>query len=166
MKFTTSDQNDIRWMNNPDCAHENVRDTMRKIQGAGKWEEFLNIYMNEEDGTVDCDNLYEYLRYESSEALEDVGLHEIEATATVEEVITAWEKANAPTKVKRENGKPCATITCNELDLETVDEDGDEWTETLYTDDVANLIDKNCNDGEWDDEDIDTAKFEAWITHR
>ena len=165
MKFTTEDQNDIRWMNNPDCAHENVRDTIRKIQGAGKWEEFLEIFADE-DGTVDCDNLYDYLLHESSEALEDVGLHETEATATVEEVITAWEKDNAPTKVKRENGKPCATITCNQLDLETVDEDGDEWTETLYTDDVANLIDKNCNDGEWDYEDIETATFEAWIARR
>jgi hypothetical protein len=166
MKYITEDPNDIRWMNNPDCAHENVRNAIRRMQGAGKWEEFLNIHMNEADGTVDCDSLYDYLRHESSEALEDVGLHEIQTTATVEEVITAWEKENAPTKVKRENGRPCATITCNQLDFETVDEDGDEWTETLYSDDVANLIDKNCNDGEWDDEDIEIAKFEAWIARK
>lgn len=166
MKFITEDQNDIRWMNNPDCAHENVRNTMRKIQGAGKWEEFLNIHMNENDGTIDCDSLYDLLLHESSEALEDVGLHEIQTTATVEEVITAWEKANAPTKVKRENGKPCANITCNQLDFKTTDEDGEEYTECLDSYDIAKLIDKNCNEGEWDTDDIEIAEFEAWIKRR
>lgn len=166
MKFTTEDQNDIRWIYNPDCANEVVRDTIRKIQGAGKWEEFLEIHADIEDGTINCDELYDYLRYESDEALADVGLHETEATATVEEVITAWEKENAPMKVKRENGKPCATITSNQLDIETIDEDGEEYTECLYSDDIAPLINKNCNEGEWDSDDIEIAEFEAWIERR
>lgn len=52
MKFITEDQNDIRWIYNPDCANEVVRDTIRKIQGAGKWEEFLEIHADIEDGTI------------------------------------------------------------------------------------------------------------------
>lgn len=160
MKFTTKDMNDIKWIANPDGA---AGDTIRKIMGAGKWEEFLELQQDDETGEVDYDSLYDYLRFESNAALQSVGLHETEATATVEEVIAAWEKQNAPTKVKRENGEPCVSIYGDTLDMDTIDEDGEEYSESLYPDDVAKLIDNNANTGEWDTDDPETATFEAWI---
>lgn len=169
MKFTTEDMNDIVWMRNPDDYGETGK-TIRRIMDAGKWDEFLEINKND-DGEVDCDSLYDYLRYESGRALQDVGLHDNEATATVEEVVAAWEGENAPAKVKRdENGKPCATIylasSYASIDLEVINEDGEEDTETVYNEDVVELMrDKhhgNANTGEWDCDDIASAEFEMW----
>lgn len=166
MKYTTEDMNDIRWMYDPDSYWETGK-TIRRIMDAGKWEEFLSLHQSDETGEVDCDALYDYLRYESGDALQDVGLHETEATATVAEVIAAWEERNAPTKVKRdEDGKPCVSIYGDTLDIDAIDEDGEEYSESLYPDDVAELIDNNANTGEWDTDDPETATFEAWIERR
>ena len=167
MKFTTEDMNDIAWIRNPDDYE--AGETIRRIMDEGKWDEFLEIHQDDE-GAVDCDSLYDYLRHESGEALQDVGLHDNEATATVAEVVEAWEKENAPAKVKRENGRPCVAITCGDLDMETIDEDGEEFSESLYPDDIVELMrDKqhgNANTGEWDCEDADFAQFEMWISSR
>ncbi len=167
MKFTTEDMNDIAWIRNPDDYE--AGETIRRIMDEGKWDEFLEIHQDDE-GAVDCDSLYDYLRHESGEALQDVGLHDNEATATVAEVVEAWEEENAPAKVKRENGRPCVSITCGDLDMETIDEDGEESSESLYPDDIVELMrDKhhgNANTGEWDCEDADSAQFEMWISSR
>ena len=167
MKFTTEDMNDIAWIRNPDDYE--AGETIRRIMDEGKWDEFLEIHQDDE-GAVDCDSLYDYLRHESGEALQDVGLHDNEATATVAEVVEAWEKENAPAKVKRENGRPCVAITCGDLDMETMDEDGEEFSESLYPDDIVELMRDehrgNANTGEWDCEDADFAQFEMWISSR
>lgn len=167
MKFTTEDMNDIAWIRNPDDYE--AGETIRRIMDEGKWDEFLEIHQDDE-GAVDCDSLYDYLCHESGEALQDVGLHDNEATATVAEVVEAWEKENAPAKVKRENGRPCVAITCGDLDMETIDEDGEEFSESLYPDDIVELMrDKHhgkANTGEWDCEDADFAQFEMWISSR
>lgn len=167
MKFTTEDMNDIAWIRNPDDYE--AGETIRRIMDEGKWNEFLEIHQDDE-GAVDCDSLYDYLCHESGEALQDVGLHDNEATATVAEVVEAWEKENAPAKVKRENGRPCVAITCGDLDMETIDEDGEEFSESLYPDDIVELMrDKHhgkANTGEWDCEDADFAQFEMWISSR
>lgn len=170
MKFATEDMNDIAWIRNPDGY--GAGETIRRIMDAGKWEEFLAIHQDEETGVVDCDGLYDYLRYESGEALQDVGLHDNEATATVSEVVEAWEKENAPAKVKREDGNLCVTITCGDLDLEVCDDDyvDGEYTESLSADDIVELMrDKhhgNANTGEWDCEDVEAAEFEMWRSRR
>lgn len=167
MKFTTEDMNDIAWIRNPDDYE--AGETIRRIMDEGKWDEFLEIHQDDE-GAVDCDSLYDYLRHESGEALQDVGLHDNEATATVAEVVEAWEEENAPAKVKRENDRPCVAITCGDLDMETIGEDGEEYSESLYPDDIVELMrDKhhgNANTGEWDCEDADSAQFEMWISSR
>lgn len=170
MKYTTEDKNDIRWMNDPDSYGETGK-TIRRIMDAGKWDEFCEIHADPETGEVDCDSLYDYLRHESGDALQDVGLHEMEATATVAEVIAAWEEDNAPAKVKRNaDGKPCVSMMTwrghTTLDFDAIDEDGEEASESLYEDDVVGLMrDKhygNATTGEWDCEDPDCAEFEMW----
>ena len=169
MKYTTEDMNDIRWMNDPDSYGETGK-TIRRIMDAGKWNEFCEIHADPETGEVDCDSLYEYLRHESGDALQDVGLHETEATATVAEVVAAWEERNTPAKVKRdENGKPQVAIYDGKwasLDMDIVDEDGEDDEVSLDNEEVAELIDNNANTGEWDCTDPEAAVFEAWIERR
>lgn len=170
MKYTTECMNDIKWMDDPDSYGETGK-TIRKIMDAGKWDEFCELHADSETGEVDCDSLYDYLRFESEDALLDVGLHETEATATVAEVIAEWEKENAPTKVKRNaDGKPCVSMMTwrrqTTLDFDTIDEDGEETSESLDEDDIVELMrDKhhgNATKGEWDCEDPECAEFEMW----
>lgn len=170
MKYTTECMNDIKWMDDPDSYGETGK-TIRKIMDAGKWDEFCALHADPETGEVDCDSLYDYLRYESGDALQDVGLHETEATATVAEVLAKWEDNNAPAKVKRNaDGKPCVSIMTwagyTTLDFDTIDEDGEESSESLDENEVAELIDNNANTGKWDMDDPETATFDAWIERR
>ena len=169
MKFTTEDMNDIAWIKNPD--NYEAGEVVRRLMNAGKWDEFLEVYANE-DGEINCDELYDYLRFEAGEALQDVGLHETEATATVAEVAQAWEMENAPMRVKYsdKDGKPCASIYGDDLSLDIVDEDGEEDEITLDPDEVFELMrDKhhgNANRGAWDCEDPEAAVFEMWRGRR
>lgn len=175
MKFTTEDENDIKWMANP--SDYEAGKTIQSIKDAGKWDEFLQLHADE-DGEIDCDDLYDYLRFESGDALLDVGLHETESTHTVEEVLTAWENENAPLKVSRdENGKPTglqiygaqgySKVYGSAIDFESVDEDGEVNDESLDNDEVFDLVgDNNSSEGEWTDGDPETAVFECWRGRR
>lgn len=167
MKFTTEDQDDIWWIRNyRDTA---AGDTIQKIMDAGKWDEFLELHQDE-NGEVDCDGLYDYLRHESGDALLDVGLHWTESTHTIEEVLAAWERENEPYKVSRlENGKPSGlsifTYRRGEtyLDFEYLDEDGEVQSESLDEYDVFELVgDNNSNEGAWTGHDEETDVFECW----
>ena len=172
MKYYTKDENEFDWVKNPD-GYE-AGETIRRIQDAGKWDEFIALHANE-DGEVDMDSLYDYLRFESDEALQDVGLHETQGTATVAEVAAAWDEANAPARIRRdENGKPLASMYTfrgeTTLDFDTIDEDGEEDGVSLDPCEVAELMrDKhngNANTGEWDSEDPETAEIEFYCERR
>lgn len=167
MKYTTEDINDIVWVRNLD--NYEVRDTVRKMMDAGVWENFLEMQQNI-DRIVDMDAVYDYLRFESDAALASVGLHEVMATATVSEIVEEWEKANAPSEVRREDGRPCVTITCGDLDMEVVDGDGDESSESLDEYDIVELMrgkhHGNANYGAWDVEDVEDGVFEMWNNGR
>lgn len=182
MKFITEDENDIRWMHNPE-QFENIADTVKRIKDAGKWEEFLQMHQDDATGAVDCDDLYEYLRYESGDALQDVGLHDNEATATVEDVLKAWEEENAADglKVSRfDDGTPSGlmlfdyghgsryTVGGISLDFESVDEDGEVEEVSLDADEVFDLLKyritcaNNATCGQWTGTDCKTDIFEMW----
>jgi len=177
MKFYTEDQNDIEWMHHPE-RFELIADTVKRIIDAGRWEEFLQLHQDDE-GAVDCDALYEYLRHESGDALQDVGLHDNEATATVAEVLAAWEEENAPDglKVSRlEDGTPsglslydygtrCGGIS---LDFESVDAEGEVESVSLDADEVFDLLRfritcaNNATQGAWTGTDDADDVFEMW----
>lgn len=182
MKFITEDENDIRWMHNPE-QFENIADTVKRIKDAGKWEEFLQMHQDDATGVVDCDDLYEYLRYESGDALQDVGLHDNEATATVEDVLKAWEEENAADglKVSRlDDGTPSGLMLFDyghgsryivggiSLDFESVDEDGAVEEVSLDADEVYDLLKyritcaNNATCGQWTGTDCKTDIFEMW----
>lgn len=166
MKFVTQDENDIAWMRNPEGYA--VADTVQQIKDAGKWEEFLQLHQDDETGEIDCDNLYDCLRYESCEALLDVGLHYTEATANVKDVAAAWDAQNAPAHVRRNaDGSPMASFFDQTLSFDIIDEDGAESTVDLEPDDVVELVGKpRANTGEWDDEAPDCATFDMWNDRR
>lgn len=175
MKFQTEDQNDIKWMNNPQY-YPGVAEVIRMIKNAGKWDQFLELEADEE-GVVDCDALYDRLRYEGPEALLSVGLHFNEGTATAIEVVKAWEDEHkdeglrvsycadgkTPSGLQLFNyGKMLGT----ELMFESVNEDGEVEEVSLDSDEVLELVgDKangNANTGAWTGIDPDTAVFEMW----
>ena len=175
MKFITESENDIIWMHNPE-QFENVADTVKRIKDAGKWEEFLQMHQDDETGEVDCDALYDYLRYESGDALQDVGLHDNEATATVADVLKAWEKENAADglKVSRlDDGTPSGLMLFGyhgdiSLDFESIDEDGEVEEVSLDADEVLDLLQgripcaNNATRGKWTGTDTETDVFEMW----
>lgn len=178
MKFQTGCENDIVWIRDPDSFE--VGDTVAQIRAAGKWDEFLLVH-SDEGGIVDCDWLYDYLRHESEDALESVGLHPVVATFTLETVLKTWEEKSAPkgTRVSRidapgsqDHGKPTGldlfqyrdgSVT---LDFESVDEEGDISSETMDEDDIVALMQQVISDkihaGEWDCCDPDIAEFSVW----
>ena len=175
MKFQTNDQEDIRWLHNPEEFE--VGDVVKKIKDAGKWDQLLELEQDEE-GVVDCDSLYDYLRHEAPAALLSVGLHCTEATATVSEVIVAWAKAHAdeglkvsycdygetPSGLQLYNyGKLLGGIS---LEFEIVDADGKIDEVSLDSDEVFELVkDKangNATTGAWDCTDVGAAEFEMW----
>ena len=167
MKFTTSDENDIWWIHNyRDTA---AGDTIQKIMDAGKWDEFLGLHQDE-NGEVDCDGLYDYLRHAGECALLDVGLHETESTHPIEEVLAAWERENEPYKVSRcEDGKPSGLMLFHcrlgetYLDFEYLDEDGEVQSESLDEYEVFDLVgDNNSTEGAWTGHDTETDVFECW----
>ena len=175
MKFITEDENDIRWMHNPE-QFEYIADTVKRIKDAGKWEDFLQMHQDDETGAVDCDALYEYLRHESGDALQDVGLHDNEATATVEDVLKAWEEENAADglKVSRlDDGTPSGLMLFEyhgdiSLDFESVDENGNIEEVSLDAGEVFDLLQgripcaNNATRGEWTGTDVKEDVFEMW----
>ena len=100
----------------------------------------------------------------------DAELHDVESTHTIEEVLKAWEIANEPYKVSRlENGKPSGLMLFayrrgeTSLDFEYLDEDGEVQSETLFNDDVFELVgDSNSTEGAWTGHDEETDVFECW----
>lgn len=174
MKFQTECQNDIKWLNDP--SGYAVEDVVRKIQDAGKWEKFLQM-QQDNNGVVDCDELYDYLQHESSSALRDVGLHFTENTATVAEVVKAWKEAHkgdgwrvsydadgkTPTGLMLFNyGHSIGTC----LEFETVDPDGKVNEESLDEDEVLELLGdkaRNATVGAWTGTDPGSAVFEMWV---
>ena len=174
MKFQTSDENDIKWMADP-SGYE-VADVMQKMKDAGKWEEFLRLEQDN-DGVVDCDALYDRLRHESREALESVGLHETDATATVMDVVNAWAKDNEDIGYKVSycaDGKTPSGLCLYDyggsigisLEFEAVDEDGAVEEVSLDADEVLDLVksksDSTVDAGAWTGIAVDTAVFEMW----
>lgn len=178
MKFQTNDQEDIRWLHNPDEFE--VGDVVKQIKDAGKWDQLLELEQDEE-GVVDCDSLYDYLRHEAPAALLSVGLHHTEATASVAEVIAEWAKAHASEGLKVSycaDGKtPSGLQLYNygkllggiSLEFEVVDSDGRIDEMSLDSDEVFELVkDKahgNANTGAWDCTDQKSATFEMWSDH-
>ena len=175
MKFQTEDQNDIKWMVDPEGYP--VAEVVRKIKDAGKWEQFLE-QQQDEDGVVDCDEVYEYLYHESNSALQSVGLHWNEATATVAEVVNAWADAHKDEGLRVSycaDGKTPSGLQLFdygkaigiELVFELVNEDGEVEEVNLDSDEVLELVgDKangNATAGAWTGIDPDTAEFEMWI---
>ena len=141
------------------------------------------MHQDDETGAVDCDDLYEYLHHESGDALQDVGLHDNEATATVEDVLKAWEEKNAADglKVSRlDDGTPSGlmlfdyghgsryTVGGISLDFESVDEDGEVEEVSLDADEVFDLLKyritcaNNATCGQWTGTDCKTDIFEMW----
>ena len=167
MKYQIDDPNEISWVRNYD--YERIREEMRMILDAGKWDEFLSLHADE-NGVVNMDKVYDCLRYEGPESLLSVGLHYTESTHTVEEVLKAWEKENAPLKVSRlENGKPSGLMLFNygrsgiALDFESVDKEGQVESESLDADEVFDLVgDNNSTEGEWTGTDCESDVFECW----
>lgn len=172
MKFQTSDENDIHWLRDVD-GYE-VADTVHKIKGAGKWEQFLGLEADD-DGVVDCDALYDRLRHESREALASVGLHETDATAMALAVVAAWAKANPDMRVSYcADGKTPSGLqlydyghpigTC--LEFEAEDEDGETEEVSLDEDEVLELVKDGAgcavNSGKWNGTDVNSAVFEMW----
>lgn len=164
MKYQVNDPNQISWVRN----NEGIREEMRMIIAADKWDEFLSLHADE-NGVVDMDEVYDCLRYEGPESLLS-GLHYTESTHSVEEVLKAWENENAPLKVSRlENGKPSGLMLFNygrsgiALDFESVDEDGEVESESLDADEVFDLVgDNNSTEGEWTGTDCESDVFECW----
>ena len=175
MKFQTEDENDIKWLANPD-GYE-VADVVRKIKDAGKWEAFLAMQQDDETGVVDCDALYDYLRHDSGNALRDAGLHYNEGTATVMDVVEAWAKENKDDGLKVSycaDGKTPSGLQLFDygghtgicLEFEYVDTHGEVDEVSLGADEVLELVgDKandNANTGVWTGTDVATAVFEMW----
>lgn len=174
MRFQTSDANDIRWMNDPE-GHE-VGDVVGAIKAAGKWDLFL-AQQQDEDGVVDCDALYDYLRNEGPAALLSVGLHYNEATATPLDVVKAWAEEYAKdglTVSYCADGKtPSGFQLYNYgttigicLEFESIGTHGEVEEVSLDADEVFELVkDKahgNATKGAWDCIDLDHAEFEMW----
>jgi hypothetical protein len=172
MKYLTESEQDIVWLRDVD-GYE-VADTVHKIRDAGKWEQFLQLEADI-DGVVDCDALYDRLRYESREALASVGLHETDATSTPMAVVTAWAKANPDMRVSYcADGKTPSGLqlydygrgmgTC--LEFEAIDADGDVEEVSLDEDEVLELVrgEAGCSvdSGKWDGTDVNGAVFEMW----
>lgn len=173
MKFQTGDEQDIHWLRDVD-GYE-VADTVRKIKGAGKWEQFLQLEADN-DGVVDCDALYDRLRLESREALASVGLHETDATSTPLAVVAAWEKANpdmhvsyladgnTPSGLQLYDYDLSSIGTC--LEFEAVNGDGEVEEVSLDEDDVLELVKGGAgcavNNGKWNGTDVNSAVFEMW----
>jgi len=173
MKFQTEDENDIAWMRNP--SEYEAGPTIQRIKDAGQWDHFLNLHANE-DGVIDCDGLYDYLRHESGDSLLDVGLHDNEGTATVREVIEAWLEAN---KDDGYTASYCADGTTfsgvslftyrngdTQLEFEATDAHGAVEEISLDEDEVLELVgdkaNNNATTGKWDSHDEATATFEMW----
>lgn len=178
MKYQTTDENDIKWIANPEGYA--VENEIRMMKDAGKWEQFLQLEADN-DGVVDCDALYERLRHEGPEALLSVGLHYNEGTATVAEVVDAWAKEHKDEGLKVSycaDGKTPSGLQLfdyggrigTSLEFESVDEDGEVEEVSLDPDEVLELVgDKangNATDGAWTGTDTDTAVFEMWIDNR
>lgn len=167
-QYQVDDPYQISWVRNYE-DNEGIREEMRMILDAGKWEEFLSLHADE-NGVVDMDEVYDCLRYEGPGSLLSVGLHYTESTHTVKEVLEAWEKENAPLKVSRlENGKPSGLMLFNygrsgiALDFESVDENGEVESESLDADEVFDLVgDNNSTEGEWTGTDCESDVFECW----
>ena len=175
MKFQTEDQNDIKWMDNPD-GYLGVAEEIRMIKGAGRWEDFL-AQNADENGVVDCDALYDYLRHDGPRALLSVGLHYNEGTATVMDVVKAWKEEHKDEGVRvsyMADGKTPSGLQLfnygksfgTDLMFESVNEDGEVEEVSLDSDEVLELVgDKangNANTGAWTGIDPDTAVFEMW----
>ena len=168
MKFTTEDENDIWWIRN--YTDTEAGDTIQEIMDAGKWDEFLELHQDE-NGEVDCDGLYDYLRHESEDALMDVGLHRTESAHTIDEVLAAWERENEPYRISRLNdGKPSGLSLFayrrgeTSLDFEYLDEDGEAQSESLDESEVFDLVgDNNSTEGAWTGSDTETDVFECWL---
>lgn len=168
MKFIVYDSEEITFLRNPG---EQARKTIERLKSEGKWGEFLENYAAGSD-EIDADKLYDYLRYDGDDALLSVGLHENEATASVEDVLKAWEEENATAKVVRDpDGTAHVTIyklggPSDSIDFDILDEDGNEDEASLDNDDVLELVgDKahgNATEGAWDCEDAAKAEFEMW----
>ena len=168
MKYQVNNSDEISWVRNYE-DYEGIREEMRLIIDAGKWDEFLSLHADE-NGVVDMDEVYVHIRYEGPESLLSVGLHYTESTHTVEEVLKEWEKKNAPLKVSRlQDGKASGLmlfkyeISGIALDFESVDEGGGIKSESLDADEVFDLVgDNNSTEGEWTGTDCESDVFECW----
>lgn len=173
MKFQTNDEHDIRWLANP--GEYDVGDVVQKIKNAGRWEQFLEI--QEEDGVVDCDALYDYLRYDAAAALLSVGLHYNEATATALDVVRAWAEAYEGDGLKVSycaDGKTPSGLQLFDyggrtgvcLEFECVDTHGETDEVSLDAGEVLELVgDKahgNATTGDWTGNNVETDVFEMW----
>lgn len=175
MKFQTTDERDIKWLDNPE-GYE-VADVIQKIKDAGKWEAFLAMQQDDETGVVDCDALYDYLRHESANALLEVGLHWTEGTATALEVVQAWAEKYKDDGLRVsycEDGKTPSGLQLYDygaalgvyLEFESVDADGEVDEVSLDADDVLELVkhkaNGNADTGAWTGIDFGTAVFDMW----
>jgi len=173
MKFQVNDPNDIRWMRDPE--EYDVGDVVSKLKAADKWEELLEI--ESEDGVVDCDALYDYLRHDGAAALLSVGLHLNEAVATVQDVLKAWAEENAEEGLKVSycaDGKTPSGLQLFDygpydgidLEFESVNADGETEEVSLDPDEVLRLVghmaNGNATEGAWTCTDVEHATFEMW----
>ena len=112
--------------------------------------------------------------------MKDVGLHDNEATATVEDVLKAWEEENAAEglKVSRlEDGTPTGLMLFDygrgsqsgiSLEFDSVDEEGEVEEFSLDADEVLDLLRgripcaNNATRGEWTGTNAEKDVFEMW----
>lgn len=173
MRFKVNDPNEIRWMRDPE--EYEVGEVVNKLKAANKWDELLEIEQDEE-GVVDCDALYDYLRHDGATALLSVGLHSNEAVATVQEVVAAWAKEHAEEGLKVSycaDGKTPSGLQLFDygpsgIDLvfESVNADGETEEVDLDSDEVLGLVgdmaNGNATEGAWTCTDTEHATFEMW----
>lgn len=167
MKYIVANCNEIDWVRNY-TEYDGINDEMGLLMRKKKFDELCEHFCDE-DGNCDMDALYDALRLESDETLAMVGLHLVQETASVEEILAAWEKSTGR-KVLRENGEACG-LEIDEfhdgdhlLEFESLDEDGEVETVELWDDEILKLVDTNGMHphGAFNGYDPKTAEFEMW----
>lgn len=168
MKYVTEDKNDIGWVRNY-TEYDRIKEEMDLLMHKDKFDELCEHFCDE-DGNCDMDALYDALAMESAETLEMVGLHLTLNTASVDEILAAWEKSTGR-RIITNGGDVCGLEIyfyddgAQTLSFETLDEDGEVETIELWDDEILKLLgygNKIYYHGRFDTYDTDTAVFEMW----
>lgn len=176
LRFMTQSANDIVWMRNPE-NYPTVAETIQTMKDGNVWDNFLQAYAESQNcSLIDVDELFDFIRHESDAALQMVGLHENQGTATISEVLKAWEAENAAEgwRICRLEDSSVVSLQlynyggttgiCLEFDATNPDNAIEEIS--LGPDEVLDLVGQNAHGnatiGAWDSIDIESATFEMW----